>query len=117
MIKGTRYFQTDERRGMFIPEHKLRRRLNRKDKQRKNSYQLMSSQIKQLQRDYASSTGGDSVSREPSSTPNQGSITTLVFQSLVRRMSKWIESISSIYISSETNQKRYRITKCKDVPL
>ena len=63
-IKGKRYFQTNGKRGMFIPESKLRRRLNRKDKERRNSYVQISNQVKQLQKEYA---GEDAAILYPSS--------------------------------------------------
>ena len=66
-IKGKRYFQTNGKRGMFIPEHKLRRRLNRKDKERRNSYMEISNQVKQLQKEYA---GDDAAILYPSSQFN-----------------------------------------------
>eukprot|EP00483_Globobulimina_turgida_P001313 UN01315 len=52
-VKGKRYFQTTGKRGMFVPERKLRRRLNKKDKERRNSYAEVSSQVKELQKSYA----------------------------------------------------------------
>lgn len=63
-IKGKRYFQANGKRGMFIPESKLRRRLNRKDKERRKSYVEISNQVKQLQKDYA---GEDAAILYPSS--------------------------------------------------
>ena len=38
MVKGSRYFQTDGKRGMFVPPDKIRRVINQKDKQRRDSY-------------------------------------------------------------------------------
>eukprot|EP01084_Bolivina_argentea_P125361 222128_1 len=64
MLKGKRYFQAKGKRGMFIPEHKLRRRLSRKDKERRNSYSQLSRQVKQLQKEYA---GDDAAYIYPSS--------------------------------------------------
>ena len=49
---------------MFIPEHKLRRRLSRKDKERRNSYSEISRHVKQLQKEYA---GDDAAFLYPSS--------------------------------------------------
>eukprot|EP00484_Ammonia_sp_Unknown_P026356 CAMPEP_0197025144 /NCGR_PEP_ID=MMETSP1384-20130603/5554_1 /TAXON_ID=29189 /ORGANISM="Ammonia sp." /LENGTH=390 /DNA_ID=CAMNT_0042453637 /DNA_START=32 /DNA_END=1204 /DNA_ORIENTATION=- len=63
-LKGKRYFQCLPKRGMFIPERKLRRRLNRKDKERRNSYADISNHVKQLQKDYA---GDDAAFLYPSS--------------------------------------------------
>ena len=63
-IKGKRYFQVNGKRGMFVPESKLRRRLNRKDKERRKSYVQISNQVKQLQKDYA---GEDAAILYPSS--------------------------------------------------
>merc|ERR1712130_571875 len=51
-IKGKRYFQVSGKRGMFIPERKLRRKLNSKDKERRNSYAEISNQVKELQKQY-----------------------------------------------------------------
>ena len=86
-IKGKRYFQTNGKRGMFIPESKLRRRLNRKDKERRKSYVEISNQVKQLQKDYA---GDDASILYPSSQykldldsnrTSMDDIHTLVFES------------------------------------
>merc|ERR1719334_1830427 len=75
-IKGRRYFYTDPKRGMFIPERKLRRRLNRKDHQRKDSYRLVSNNIQKLRREYSAESSvrrGSEDSRDnrvPSASPD-----------------------------------------------
>lgn len=68
----------NDKRGMFIPGHKLRPRLTRKDKARKNSYADLSNHIKQLQKEY---TGDDASYLYPSSQHyNIKSVTTLVLK-------------------------------------
>eukprot|EP00485_Elphidium_margaritaceum_P006506 CAMPEP_0202687082 /NCGR_PEP_ID=MMETSP1385-20130828/2778_1 /ASSEMBLY_ACC=CAM_ASM_000861 /TAXON_ID=933848 /ORGANISM="Elphidium margaritaceum" /LENGTH=407 /DNA_ID=CAMNT_0049341801 /DNA_START=30 /DNA_END=1253 /DNA_ORIENTATION=+ len=67
MIKGKRYFKTTGKRGMFVPESKLRRRLSRKDKERRNSYAEISAHVKQLQKEYA---GSDGSALFPSAEPD-----------------------------------------------
>ena len=77
---------------MFIPERKLRRKLNKKDKERRNSYVEISNNVKKLQKEYA---GDDAAFLYPSSqqtthvsqvTPtgthndNSQNVTTLVFE-------------------------------------
>eukprot|EP01083_Nonionella_stella_P071069 190647_1 len=76
-IKGKRYFQAQGKRGMFIPEKKLRRRLNRKDKDRRNSYAEISGHVRALQKEYA---GDDQAAAILYPSSQQNPMTTLVFE-------------------------------------
>lgn len=109
-IKGKRYFQTNGKRGMFIPERKLRRRLNRKDKERRNSYAEISNHVKQLQKEYA---GQDAAILYPSSA-QQTNIHTLVFEN-PEHAQKYGDGVNEFHSATFTEQASPKIVNNDDI--